>query len=59
MIKLIVENIRAGPLRKLTERMGNKLSMSQIWLCGLELANYGHCNHTSNFRTDKFVKILQ
>ena len=56
MIKLIVKNIRAGPLRKLTERMGNKLRMSQIWLRGLELATDRHCHRTSNFRIDKFVK---
>ena len=42
MIKIAVKNVKAMPLRKLTKCKGNKLNMSQIWLCGFELATNHH-----------------
>ena len=34
IMKLIAKNLKAGPSRKLTECIGNKLNISQIWLGG-------------------------
>ena len=59
MIKFIGKNVKAGPLRKLTECIGYKLNMSKIWLCSFERATNHHCNYSSKFWIDKFLKNVQ
>ena len=50
----MVKNVKAWPLKKLRNHIGHNLNMSQIWLCGFELATNHHCNHSSYYLIDKF-----